>query len=207
MVNREINKCHKNRINYFINEFLKHQGNSLALGVPDEMIIGNCNKAGWAQWKSIKSPVTEDDLCSIELEYSIQLPPLFKAYFMDRCILQTDFIVSLPKIPSNNPLSDLRSYLDMIKSDSFYRKNNYIPFGYDSNDAGPACFDVNSATKDDYAIVVLDHHSIAHNEKGDTINSWSSFSSLLDEIERDMIEQSKKSISDLDENIRRLLEL
>ncbi|ARU57342.1 hypothetical protein OLMES_3301 [Oleiphilus messinensis] len=185
MLNDEISLHNKKVIEKFVDTFLSNSGEGFALEVPTNMMVGSPDADGWAEWKPVDSPLKESDLAKIEECLGHSLPDLFKAYLLYKCLLMTDFVVRLPQTPSNEPLKEFNQYLALRDSNLFFGKNMLVPFAYDANDAGPACFDVSISDTNDYPVVIVDmgrtHVDGYRGEKG-----WRNFEELLNVIMQDM---------------------
>lgn len=51
-----------------------------AVNIPEEMRIGELDEDGWGTWKLVPSTLTNQDIEDLEMELSIQLPDIFKAF-------------------------------------------------------------------------------------------------------------------------------
>ena len=175
----------RQRIARFVDVFVSTTA-SVAVGVPDDMRVGVANSGGWATWKPVSSRISEPQLEALEAQIHMAFPPLFKALLLDRCLLMTDFVVRLPRTPSDAPLRELRRSLRLVEDDSYFSTHGYLPFGDDSNDAGPVCFDTTRRLPDgDCPIVVVDHERIGEPGYAGTVE-WPSFAALIDEIEEEL---------------------
>ena len=84
-------------------------------GVPPEMFDGDVDDEGWVAWKMLPSTLSLDDVVGLETEFTVEFPPLFRAYLLagfqlfdqihsskyDQLIFNTD-------VPSNTPLEPIR---------------------------------------------------------------------------------------------------
>lgn len=174
------------RIKQFVNVFLE-RCTDVAVVVPEDMKAGESDQEGWTPWKSVDSPICDEQIMTLEKEINAKFPPLFRAYLMHKCLLMTDFAVLFPETPSNAPFEKLRQYLSLWESEPFFKKRRLLPFAYDANDVGPVCFDIGRQNDDgDCPIVCVDHERITDaSYNGEIIAA--SFSELLDEVERELL--------------------
>ena len=187
MLSSDVSDYDRKAITRFVEIFMSHSGEGYALNVPKEMIVGEADNDGWAEWKAVDSPVSENDIKNIEKKIGYPLPSLFRAYLMYKCLLMTDFIVRLPQTPVDNPLKEFEQYVKLLDDEnSYFRINGLIPFGFDSNDAGPVCFDTKAAQNSDYPIVLIDTTAINKIEYKPRV-VWRNFEDLLKNIENDML--------------------
>jgi len=178
---------HRARVRGFADVFLATSGDGLALGVPDEMRVPEESDGEWVAWKAIPSTICEADIAALEEQVAMAFPPLFKAFLLDRCLLMTDFVVRLPQTPSNAPLRELMNILEPVREGSFFEEQRLLPFGHDSNDAGPACFDTKKRRADgDCPVVIVDLGRIREAGYAGEPPNWESFAALLDEIQREL---------------------
>lgn len=158
-----------------------------AVGVPDEMRDGPVDDDGWAPWKPVDSTITPAEVLNLESEVGGRFPGLFRAYLTHKAMLMTQFKVVLPVTPVDKPLVDLRRNLDLINQTPYYNQNRLVPFGYDSNDAGPVCFDMSQSRKNGECPIVC----VEVDFVGDVVYRRrpiaGSFEELLDEIETEML--------------------
>lgn len=173
------------RIKRFVDVFIE-RCTDIAVVVPAVMRAGPPNSDGWTPWKPVDSPVTDIDVLSLENEFEIKFPPLFRAYLMYKCLLMTDFEVVLPETPFDDPLGNLRGYLE-LRSDAFFRERGLVPFAHDSNDAGPVCFDTRKPQLDGDLPVVLVDHGLMQNRSYNGKVIAASFAELLDRIEQTLL--------------------
>ena len=131
-------------------------------GVPPEMFDGDVNDEGWVAWRLLHSTLAETDVAQLEAEYSIDFPPLFRAYLLawfqlfdqvhsrrhDQQIFNTD-------VPSNAPLGPIKRLIDAWKP---LLSAQFVPFAEWGDGWGPMCFDTaNRADDGDCPIVWMDH--------------------------------------------------
>lgn len=174
------------RIRRFVDIFLPRCV-SIAVVVPESMRAGEPREDGWIPWKAVDCPIGDEEILTLEKEIGVSLPPLFRAYLMYQCLLMTDFVVRLPETPYDDPLGALKHQLTPWKTESFFQERRLLPFGYDSNDAGPVCFDVAKPTAEgDYPVVVVDHERTEDPAYSGRVIA-ASFGALLDEIEAELL--------------------
>ena len=118
------------------------------------------DNSGYVEWRLTPQGDKAVDLAPLETVVGIPLPPSFKAWFTRYYTLDMDCsIVRLPECPSNNPLGPLK--VIMTASHAFStipRQLGLIPFGEESNDVGPLCFDARQPKTDgEWPIVYWDH--------------------------------------------------
>lgn len=174
------------RIKRFVSVFLE-RCTDVSPVVPEAMRAGPSDSEGWTPWKAVDSTASEREVLQLEEAVGHQFPPLFRAYLLHRCLLMTEFFVVLPEIPSDAPLEKLKEYLSLWDTDSFFKNQSLLPFGYDPDGAGPICFDVSSENADgDYPIVRVDRGlTKADSYRGERIAE--SFSDLIDDIEAELL--------------------
>ena len=174
-------------IAYFIDEVVMPRANPLP-GVPPELRGTWSSADGWFSWIAVPSPVTEDDLDSLEKRVGAKLPTLFRAYFLYKLILDGDFsLASLPAMHPENPLAELESQIAIVTDCSWLSEQSFLPIGQDGNDGGPICFKtVEPTPTGDYPIYFADHERLGDlNYAGE--RRWTSFAELLYSIEADIL--------------------
>ncbi|MFO0867135.1 MAG: SMI1/KNR4 family protein [Gemmataceae bacterium] len=125
--------------------------------VPEEMKTGTWEDDGWSHWQLIPSRVSEADVAAIEDMLPFSLPPLFRAILVSYFALDmTIGEFSLPEMPSDDPLSEVKAYL--IRPTLW--AIGYAPFA-GNVEGDPVCFDLRAdAPNGDYEIVVINHDMI-----------------------------------------------
>lgn len=131
-------------------------------GVPPEMFDGDVDGEGWVAWRMLPSTLSNADVFQLENEFSIQFPPLFRAYLLAAFqlfdqILSTryDQLIFNTDVPSNNPLGPTRNLIVAWKP---LLSAKFIPFAEWGDGWGPMCFDVKNRRDDgDCPIVWMDH--------------------------------------------------
>lgn len=169
----------------FFDVFLRCR-TDVAVGVPDEMFDGPVGEDGWAPWKPVDSAITPEGVAELEGEIGARFPGLFRAYLTHQAMLMTQFEVVFPPTPVDQPLVELKKNLDLMNDSPYYKQNRLIPFGYDSNDAGPVCFDMGNASEDGECPIVcveVDFNGAAVYRPRKIADS---FAGLLDRIETEM---------------------
>lgn len=152
-------------------------------GVPPEMQTGSVSEDGWVKWKIIESILNENDVTTLEENYKIKFPLLFRAYLIADFqlfgeLVCNDFSITLPVVPSDNPFGDLRQTLDSALD--FFRER-FIPFGF-YEDWGMLCFDTKQSLENgDCAVVMFDHEILELNENEATF-IFGSFRELMEEM-------------------------
>lgn len=186
MLSKVIAEDDLNRVIRFVNTF-KNRCTSIAVKVPEPMRNGPANSDGWVPWTPVDSPLTNDQLADFESKLGFRFPPLFRAYLLYKCLLMTDFVVSLPETPFDDPLGPLSEYLAFRERYPSLADKQLIPFGYDCNEVGPACFDGSCKRPDgESPILIVDLGMVSDpSYRGEMC--WNSFSELLDEIEADLL--------------------
>jgi hypothetical protein len=72
---------------------------------PSEMLCGGADADGLAPWRPIDSPIDEAMVDGFERLLGASLPPLFKAYLTQKCLLAMDLYErTLPDIDPRHPL-------------------------------------------------------------------------------------------------------
>lgn len=178
------------RIDRFIKVFLSSVA-PYAPGVPDEMRDGPDDREGWCAWKPVASPVTQDMMQELEDSIGVPLPPLFKAYLTNKCLLMTDFgMLSLPEMRPDEPLEEFQGYLGLYQPGSYWRTQKLLPFGEDGDATGPICFDISQPTVDgDYPVVFVDRERTRQpGYRGE--KRWDSFAQMLDAVEEHLQEEA-----------------
>lgn len=134
-------------------------------GVPPEMQAGEVDDEGWVEWKVIPSTLIEADVVAVEREFSVEFPPLFRAYLLARHHLfdqvrsrQYDQLIFMTGIPSRRPLRSLR---DELRAWQPLTAAGFVPFAEWGDAWGPMCFDVAHRTADgDCPVVWMDHEGL-----------------------------------------------
>jgi hypothetical protein len=134
-------------------------------GAPPSMQVGEVNKEGWVAWRLLPSTLKESDVASIEREYGVEFPPLFRAYLLARFHLfdqvgskRYDQQILMTDTPSNRPLAPLRKLLTAWRP---LIDTGYLPFAEWGDGWGPMCFDTRLRGSDgDCPVIWLDHERI-----------------------------------------------
>lgn len=176
------------RIERFVRVFLE-RCTDVSVVVPPEMQNGPPTADGWWPWKAVDSPVRPEDVLRLEARVGGAFPPLFRAYLTYKCLLMTEFCVSLPETPFDRPLEQLEALL-ALRSTAFFTKRGLLPFGTDPEGAGPACFDLTCRGDDgDCPVVLVDLGRVSEPEYGGQF-AFGSFAELLDCIEEELLSYS-----------------
>ena len=131
-------------------------------GVPPEMFDGPINDAGWVAWRMLPSTLSNADISHLEDEFTVTLPPLFRAYLLAGFQLfdqihssRHDQLIFNTPVPANDPLGPLRRELTGWRS---LIDASLVPFAEWGDCWGPMCFDTQQRLHDgDCPIVWLDH--------------------------------------------------
>jgi len=76
---------------------------------PREMLYGAPDAEGAAPWRPIESPIDEAMVAGFERFLGVALPPLFKAYLTQKCLLCMELYEgTLPDIDPREPLGWLQ---------------------------------------------------------------------------------------------------
>lgn len=166
----------------------------IAVVVPEPMRDGPDDEDGWAPWKPVDSAISVSDVIGLEVGLGFRFPGLFRAYLTHKALLMTDFKVGFPETPVDRPLKQLRHYLGFMEFSPYFGEDGIIPFGWDSNDAGPVCFDTSKMSEDGDCPIVcveLDRVNSPHYCASPVADS---FGQLLDEIEAEMLSYERASL-------------
>jgi len=126
-------------------------------GIPPEMWASDVNENGWVKWKLLESTLSEADTNELGTEYQITLPPQLREYLLSpfHCIDQINNgvrLTSLPSLPCDNPLKEIRKEWDTWKP---LLQVGYIPVAEMEDGWGPVCFDSKNGT-----VVWFDHEEL-----------------------------------------------
>jgi hypothetical protein len=127
------------------------------------MFASEISRSGWVKWKFLESNLDESAIEALENEYGIKFPALFRAYLATKFhlfgdIRNGDYYLFLPSVPADNPLGELKRYIEGWK---FLIKYGFIPFGEFQDGWGAICFDMrNAAGENDFPIVWFDHELV-----------------------------------------------
>jgi len=175
------------RIARFIDDVVLPRANPLP-GVPAELRGEWSSGDGWFSWIAVPSPITEKDLDAIEHNIGTTLPPLFRAYFLYKQILDGDCgIVRLPDMMPPAPIGNLKSQMAVFSDCRSRQHHALLPFANDGNDGGPICFKTDEpTTSGDYPIYFTDHERLADPTYSGE-RRWDSFEQLIDVLEVDIL--------------------
>lgn len=171
------------RIAHFIDEVVLPRANPLP-GVPPELRGAWSSDDGWFSWIAIPSPISVKDWNVFEQSIGVVFPPLFRAYFLYKQILDGDYgFVRLPDMSPPDPLDNLKSQMAVFFDCKSLQHHALLPFGQDGNDGGPLCFKTDEPTPEgDYPIYFTDHELLADPAYSGE-RRWNSFEHLIDELE------------------------
>lgn len=135
-------------------------------GVPSAMQVGEIDEDGWVEWRILPSTLGEAEVDTLELDFGVKFPPLFRAYLLARFHLfdqvrsrKHDQLVWMSDTPHGRPLMPLRG---MISSWSPLIDAGFVPFAQWGDGWGPMCFDTRLSRMDgECPIVWMDHESLA----------------------------------------------
>jgi hypothetical protein len=139
----------------------------VASGVPAAMQAGPIDADGWVEWRVLPSTLTEAEVTQLENKFSMQLPPIFRAYLLARFHMfdqvtsaKHDELIFMTDTPAGKPLAPLERLLN-----SPWRpliSAGFIPFAEWRDSCGPMCFDTERRAPDgDCPIVWMDHELLA----------------------------------------------
>jgi hypothetical protein len=194
MLSSLVPEAAQRRIRRFVDEVFLPRAVTIRPGVPAEMVDSPRTTSGWVPWKPVVSPVTEADILAVEEVIGSPLPPLFRAWLMYKCLLMTDFgTLSLPEMPSDDPLGPFRSRCVRIMDEQpYFRPRRVVPFGSDGNGVGPLCFDLNRPLPGgDYPVVLFDHELLHRLEYAGRPFA-DSFADLLDRLEANLLSYDRR---------------
>lgn len=134
-------------------------------GVPPEMQVGDVNADGWVEWCVIPSTLKEGEVVSLENEFGVQFPPVFRAYLLARFQLfdqvrssRYDQQIFMTDTPAGKPLTPLRELMNAWKP---LIDAGFIPFAQWGDGWGPMCFDAVQRRADgECSIVWMDHEAL-----------------------------------------------
>lgn len=175
------------RIAHFVDDVVMPCANPLP-NVPPNLQGDWKSGDGWTSWIAVPSSVNNDDLNAVEHQFRVRLPPLFRAYFLYKQVLDGDFgIVRLPNMTPPDLLGDLRRQMAIASELPALRENSLLPFGRDGNDGGPICFKTDEPNaQGDFPIYFADHELLADSAyRGE--RRWDSFEHLIDDIQTDIL--------------------
>lgn len=135
------------------------------VGVPEAMFDGKVNAEGWVSWKWIASTLSEQDIADLEQEFSLSLPPMFRAYLLAGFQLleqvhspKHDQLIFNVALPADRPLKPLR---DLLLAWNPLRSAGFIPMAQWGDGFGPMCFDTERRSADgDCPVVWMDHDAL-----------------------------------------------
>lgn len=173
------------RVEKFVNT-VEQKGNLVSPKVPPDQRFGPSNDELFS-WAPIPSTVKEADIVEIKRRINFVFPPLFRAYLLYKCLVETEFLVWLPSTPSDAPLASLERNLEYMASDPFFTEHGLIPFAYGPDFGGPVCFETGSCDpKGERLVVAVDMLRLTEKDyRGG--RKWGSFELLLDEIEEQLL--------------------
>lgn len=133
--------------------------------VPAEMQVGSVDEDGWVEWRMLPSTLVASDLQSLESQFRVQFPPVFRAYLLARFQLfdqvksrrydQQILMTATPARCPLQPISDtLTAWAPLIDA-------GFIPYAEWGDGWGPMCFDSGSRLADgDCPVVWFDHEPL-----------------------------------------------
>lgn len=134
-------------------------------GVPFAMQVGNVNDDGWVEWRVLPSTVSEEDVSTLETEFEVRFPPLFRAYLLARFHLfdqvrsrRYDHQILMTDTPAGKPLQPIRQHISAWEP---LISAGFVPFAEWGDGYGPMCFDsANRAVEGECPVVWLDHERL-----------------------------------------------
>jgi hypothetical protein len=134
-------------------------------GVPPAMADGPVDEDGWVGWRMHPSTIGVSDVDALQGMTGHSLPPSFRAYLLARCHLFDQVhcagrqqLVSLPRMPSDDPLAHLRQLIEAWRP---LLVGGYVPFAQWGDGWGPMCFDTCAVDEyGEYSIVWFDHEQV-----------------------------------------------
>ena len=134
-------------------------------GVPPSMQVGEVNEEGWVEWRVLPSTLTEADVATVERDFGVEFPPLFRAYLLARFHLldqaksqRYDQQILMTDAPENRPLVPLRGLLTAWRP---LIDAGYIRFAQWGDGWGPMCFDTQARAADgDCPVIWIDHERV-----------------------------------------------
>ncbi len=134
-------------------------------GVPPEMQVGDVHEEGWVEWRMLPSTLGEADVLALEHEFTVQFPPMFRAYLLARLHLfrqvrsrRYDQQIGMPHTPAGKPLGPLRSLMTAWRP---LIDAGFTPFAEWGDGWGPMCFDDGERGADgDCPVVWMDHEEL-----------------------------------------------
>lgn len=134
-------------------------------GVPPEMQVGEVNADGWVQWRVLPSTLTDADVETLECEFGVQFPKVFRAYLLSRYHLfnqvrsrRYDQQIFITDTPARKPLGPLRELMQAWRP---LIDAAFVPFAQWGDGWGPMCFDRAGRRADsDCPVVWVDHEAL-----------------------------------------------
>jgi hypothetical protein len=134
-------------------------------GVPPEMQVGEVNADGWVEWRVLPSTLKDADVGTLESEFGVQFPPVFRAYLLARLQLfdqvwsrRHDQQIFMTDTPAGKPLKPLRG---LMKAWRPLIDAGFVPFAQWGDGWGPMCFDVAQRRSDgECPVVWMDHEAL-----------------------------------------------
>ena len=124
---------------------------------PREMIAGPTDADGLATWKPIDSPIDEQMVSGFERCLEAPLPPLFKAYLTQKCLLWMDLYEgTLPDIDPRKPFAWLEWSVRSSREWADGIEPAFVPFTDGPDRASLLCFDTSRPdSRSDYPIIQI----------------------------------------------------
>jgi hypothetical protein len=134
-------------------------------GVPPDMQAEPVNAEDWVTWKMLPSTLSEGDVRSVEDEFGVRLPPLFRAYLLARFHLfdqvhsrRYNQLILMSDIPSGRKLRPLR---ELMRSWAPLIGAEFVPFAQWGDGWGPMCFDTHQRDAGgECPVVWMDHERL-----------------------------------------------
>jgi hypothetical protein len=144
---------------------------------PRAMLCGPPDAEGNAAWQPIDSPIDEAMVAGFERFLLTPLPPLFKAYLTQKCLIGMDLYEGwLPDIDPREPFKWLE-WCALQQKLPFYEITPWLlPFTYAAAQVGTLCFDTRQPDdQGDYPIVLVG--------EGSGRQVFDSFASYIDHLQ------------------------
>jgi hypothetical protein len=164
---------------------------------PHAMLCGPPDAEGHAPWRPVDSPIDEAMVTGFERFLMTPLPPLFKAYLTQKCLLGMDLCEgTLPDIDPRRPLEWLEWCAVRRKEKTYVLAPGLIPFTYGPARLSTLCFDARrpDPREDQPVIMVKDDGGIGvggcNPDAGLGRQVFDSFSSYLIFLQNWLVYQS-----------------
>lgn len=124
---------------------------------PREMICGPPDADGNAPWHPIDSPIDDAMVEGFERHLQAPLPPLFKAYLTQKCLIGMDLYEGvLPSIDPRQPLEWLEWSVLRRRGRDLSEAPWLIPFSHGPAELGILCFDTRRPDgAGDYPVIMV----------------------------------------------------